>query len=390
MELKENVKFSAFEALFSKNVPHLLEKIFFCLDYESYKRCIEVSNVWHNLLTSDSFKKKGKSVFHTEILKDGSNLFDAAKEGDEDMVKKPLSTGMIDVNIAVTQESLGALFGAAYNGHRDAVQLLLQHGAKPKMRDQHGATPLHWAAYLGHKAVVKQLIDGGADHNRTNIWGKTPLHQAVEGGKKDVVKLLVDAGADQNIADEEGKTPLMLALERDELNIVKVLTGEDILTLLKRDSMTAWRQKRRMTKLLLSLAEEHPVSSVVFVCFVCVVVFGITLLCIFFSNDPRVGCNHEIHWSYTTWDYTKPGTACTTGENWGSGDIVSNRDTGQWDVRRRGGREGRKARRKKKQKERRRKKQKARKRKKSKSAEEMLAFGNVAFRSPYLELNHQN
>ena len=111
MELKENVKFSVFEALFSKNVPHLLEKIFFCLDYESYKRCLEVSNVWHDLLTSDSFKKKGKSVFHSKILNDVCYLYDAAKEGDKDKVKKLLSTGMTDVNMVVT-------YGAyAHMGH---------------------------------------------------------------------------------------------------------------------------------------------------------------------------------------------------------------------------------------------------------------------------------
>ena len=67
METEVNLDYSAIEALFSKNLPHLLEKIFFSLDYESYKRCLEVSVVWRNLLTSDSFKKRGKSVFCTEI-----------------------------------------------------------------------------------------------------------------------------------------------------------------------------------------------------------------------------------------------------------------------------------------------------------------------------------
>ena len=186
----------AFDTLFSKNVPHLLEKIFFFLDYESYKTCLEVSNVWSDLLTSDSFKMKEKSVFQTEILND---FYKTIADGDKDKLQKLLSTRMIDVkNIAA---SLGS--------------------------STLGDTPLHWAARLGHEDVVKQLINEGAELNSTNSWGRTPLYQAVQGGNKDVVKLLVDIGADQNIADEKGKTPLTLAREKHDFNIVKILRDRE-------------------------------------------------------------------------------------------------------------------------------------------------------------------
>ena len=52
-----------FDMLFTKYVPHILENIFFSLDCESYKTCLEVSNTWRELLTSKSYKKKAKSVF---------------------------------------------------------------------------------------------------------------------------------------------------------------------------------------------------------------------------------------------------------------------------------------------------------------------------------------
>ena len=57
-------------ALFSKNVPHILEKIFFSLDYESYKICLEVNSEWKELLTSERYITKGKTVFKEEIMKD--------------------------------------------------------------------------------------------------------------------------------------------------------------------------------------------------------------------------------------------------------------------------------------------------------------------------------
>ena len=57
----------AFDKLFAKSVPHILEKIFFSLDYESYKECLEVSDTWNKLLLSEPYLKIGKSVFRDEI-----------------------------------------------------------------------------------------------------------------------------------------------------------------------------------------------------------------------------------------------------------------------------------------------------------------------------------
>ena len=115
---------SAFNTLFSKNVPHLLEKIFFSLDYKSYKTCLEVSKVWNDLLTSDSFQMKGKSVFRTEILKDGNELHDIARKGNTDKVQKLLSTGMMDVNNVFASQSWTPLITSAFYGSKDIVQLL--------------------------------------------------------------------------------------------------------------------------------------------------------------------------------------------------------------------------------------------------------------------------
>ena len=54
---------SPFDLLFKRNVPHILEKIFLYLDYESYKSCLMVNKRWNQFLTSDSFKRIGKSTF---------------------------------------------------------------------------------------------------------------------------------------------------------------------------------------------------------------------------------------------------------------------------------------------------------------------------------------
>ena len=59
-----------FDRLFTKRVLHIHEKIFFSLDYESFKKCLEVSKSWNALLLSESFLRRGKSVFCEDIQKE--------------------------------------------------------------------------------------------------------------------------------------------------------------------------------------------------------------------------------------------------------------------------------------------------------------------------------
>ena len=58
-------------------MPAIFGKIFFYLDYKSYKTCLEVSKAWENMLKSESYQRKGKSVFHIDIQKDETKLLHA-------------------------------------------------------------------------------------------------------------------------------------------------------------------------------------------------------------------------------------------------------------------------------------------------------------------------
>ena len=69
----------AFDKLFTKSVPHILEKIFLSLDYKSFKTCLDVSKTWRDLLNSDSFSAKVRLVFHNELVGEEKKLRDAAK-----------------------------------------------------------------------------------------------------------------------------------------------------------------------------------------------------------------------------------------------------------------------------------------------------------------------
>ena len=95
-----------FCTLFTKSVPHILEKIFFSLDYESFKKCLEVSTAWKELLTSESFIIRGKMVFREEILKDEKSLTDASGTVYERNIFLPKRQNLFQKNVGFPAKSL--------------------------------------------------------------------------------------------------------------------------------------------------------------------------------------------------------------------------------------------------------------------------------------------
>ena len=52
---------------------------------------------------------------------------------------------------------------AAYHGHPETVELLLEHGAEPDRLNDRGQSPLAGAVFKGEDAVVRALVRAGAD-----------------------------------------------------------------------------------------------------------------------------------------------------------------------------------------------------------------------------------
>merc|ERR1712037_1021524 len=183
---------------FFENFPHILEKIFFSTDYASYKICLEVNSEWKELLTSERYITKGKTVFTEEIMKDEEKLSKAARADNADEAIRILSSGMVNVNCRVRHFDVTPLHGAASQGHKEMVKLLIESGADPNVADIDGGRPLHWAVRNGHVEVAQLLIERGANPNLTDRYGGTPLHEAATGGHVEVAQLLIERGADLN------------------------------------------------------------------------------------------------------------------------------------------------------------------------------------------------
>ena len=60
--------YSLFNQLFSSNIPHILEAIFFNLDSESFKKCKEVCKTWNELLSSAQYQKRLEIVMWQEAI----------------------------------------------------------------------------------------------------------------------------------------------------------------------------------------------------------------------------------------------------------------------------------------------------------------------------------
>ncbi len=75
-----------------------------------------------------------------------------------------------------------------------AIKAELAKGTSPDQRNVLAETPLMLAAYAGHKEAVQALIEGGADVNAGWHYG-TPLAYAASRGNTEIARLLIDHGA---------------------------------------------------------------------------------------------------------------------------------------------------------------------------------------------------
>jgi ankyrin repeat protein len=110
-----------------------------------------------------------------------------------------------DLRGRLTDDDSAALFEAANSASGDALNLMLELGFSPHVRNGFGEQPLHTAAYAGNAEAVRYLLDAGADVlARDSRFEATPLAFATVGSGEqaghqgswiDVIRLLVSAGA---------------------------------------------------------------------------------------------------------------------------------------------------------------------------------------------------
>jgi len=101
--------------------------------------------------------------------------------------------GGSDPDAVRSEEGSTMLMYASWNGGREAVQLLLKHGADPNLTDADGETALMAAASMGWGKIAIDLLVRGADLLAKNKRGQGALAMAREGGYAKVVVVLEEA-----------------------------------------------------------------------------------------------------------------------------------------------------------------------------------------------------
>jgi ankyrin repeat protein len=132
------------------------------------------------------------------------DVFDAAAVGDVTRLRTLLDG---DPGLATAYASDGhfPLGLAAYFGHPDAVELLLERGADVAAvaRNPMQVQALHAAVAGRNTVAVRLLLEAGADPNATQHGGWTPLMAAAAHGDEAIVDLLLAAGATPDEAASE-------------------------------------------------------------------------------------------------------------------------------------------------------------------------------------------
>ena len=95
----------------------------------------------------------------------------------------------------------------------DIFKILLDKGADPKEKVNHGLTPMMIATQEGKYETAKLLIEHGANiDDHENLSGNVPLHYAISFGQMRILKLLIENGASIDFKALEGATALTYAV----------------------------------------------------------------------------------------------------------------------------------------------------------------------------------
>jgi len=125
------------------------------------------------------------------LSKDGfTALHFACFFGQADAARMLLERGALVDVVAANPTRVMALHSAASARNLEAARLLVERGAPVNARQQGGWAPIHGAAQNGDRAMVELLLEHGADGSLANDAGKTAAEVAREKGHEEIVALL--------------------------------------------------------------------------------------------------------------------------------------------------------------------------------------------------------
>jgi ankyrin repeat protein len=166
-----------------------------------------------------------------------NGMMHAVIRNDTDMVKRLASAIGSNINAqSIDEFRYTSLVLAIYHRNKDMVELLLELGADPLVRDADGDTALHQAILLPDISIQKKIIDVLLKDEKTRSYlinarnnaNRTILHEIVRLNDMELLQYMIDKyGKDlhADIQDNAKRTALDYAIKFKRTAMVNLLRG---------------------------------------------------------------------------------------------------------------------------------------------------------------------
>jgi len=207
--------------------PELLLQIASTIDSESdLASFVQVNRGVYQTLISQLYLRNAKDSGGTAILH-------AARSGNCSTLKKALQAwtdakSPAELPVKSDYNKWSPLLIAAENGHLATVEMLIDYGVDPNVRDRLNCTPLNAASQRGYTAIVAILLT--QPEINVNIYSDgqiTPINIAARNGHAEIVKMLLSSRAHAGFVREGGQAPLHSAILNKQPELVRLLVNRE-------------------------------------------------------------------------------------------------------------------------------------------------------------------